>query len=343
MRATAFAVAAAAAIICVTETLAQVPFDINAQPVPFGGRPRDPYVDAQDRVWFVGQAGNYIAYFDTKNGEFKKYEIEAGTNPHNLIIDKDGFVWYSGNRNGRIGRLDPKTGELKIFMIPDTTVRDPHTMVFDSKGDIWFTAQNSQRIGKLTVATGEFKLFRPSVQRSNPYGIKMDSQDRPWIVLFATNKLATVDPKTMEYKEVDLPRPGTRPRRIEITSDDMIWYVDHGEGYLGRYNPKTGEIKEWPAPSGAQSRPYAMAGDDQDRIWFVETGVRPNKFVGFDPRTEKFFSVNNVPGSETEPNAIRHMFFQKKTGQIWFGMDLNNSIGRAVVRPVVTTDGALQH
>ena len=27
-------------------------------------RPRDPYVDAKGRVWFCGQAGNYIAYFD---------------------------------------------------------------------------------------------------------------------------------------------------------------------------------------------------------------------------------------------------------------------------------------
>jgi virginiamycin B lyase len=340
MRFTVFVALAAASLA--GDALAQSNVDINTQAVPFGGRPRDPYVDAQDRVWFVGQAGNYIAYFDTKTNEFKKYEIENGTNPHNLIIDKQGFVWYSGNRNGRIGRLDPKSGEAKIFMLPDSTVRDPHTMVFDSKGDIWFTAQQSQRIGKLTVATGEFKLFRPTPQRANPYGIKIDSRDQPWIVLFASNKLATVDPKTMEYKEIDLPRPGARPRRIEITSDDMIWYVDYGEGYLGRYNPKTSEFKEWPAPSAGRSRPYAMAKDDQDRIWFVETGVRPNQFVGFDPKTEKFFSVSKLPGSETESNAVRHMFFDSKTGRIWFGMDLNNSIGSALVRPKITTDGAQQ-
>lgn len=339
----AILVALVAGLTLTGDAIAQESIDIDTQPVPWGGRPRDPYVDAQDRVWFVGQAGNYIAYYDPKTNEYKQYEIEEGTHPHNLIIDKQGFVWYSGNRNGRIGRLDPKTGELKIFMIPDSTVRDPHTMVFDSKGDIWFTAQNSQRIGKLTVSTGEFKLFRPTPQRANPYGIKVDSKDRPWIVLFASNKLATVDPVTMEYREIDLPRPGARPRRIEITSDDMIWYVDYAEGYLGRYNPKTNEFKEWRAPSAERSRPYAMAKDDLDRIWFVETGARPNQFVGFDPKTEKFFSVTKLPGTESQPNAVRHMFFDRKTGRIWFGMDLNNSIGSALVRPPTTTDDSQSH
>jgi virginiamycin B lyase len=53
-------------------------------------RPRDPYVDAQGRVWFVGQAGNYIAYLEPGTGEFRRYEIEEGTHPHNLIIDEAG-------------------------------------------------------------------------------------------------------------------------------------------------------------------------------------------------------------------------------------------------------------
>jgi virginiamycin B lyase len=337
MRLTVFAAAAAVAFTSAAQLHAQTEtVDIKTQPVPWEGRPRDPFVDQQYRVWFVGQAGNYIAYHDPKSGEFKRYEIEEGTNPHNLIVDKQGMVWYSGNRNGRIGRLDPNTGEVKIFMMPDPQeVRDPHSLVFDSKGDIWFTAQQSQRIGKLTVATGEVKVFTPSQARSNPYGIRVDSKDRPWIVLFATNKLATVDPATMEYKEIDLPRAGARPRRLEITSDDMIWYVDHGEGYLGRYNPVTGEFKEWPSPSGAPARGYAMAKDDLDRIWYVETGVQPNKFVGFDPKTEKFFSVTDLPGGEAR-NAVRHMYFHQPTGEIWFGMDFQNSIGRAVVRPVVS-------
>ena len=61
-------------------------------------RPRDPYVDGQGRVWFCGQAGNYIAYFDPATEEFKKYELGEGSAPHNLIVDQQGYVWFEIGR-----------------------------------------------------------------------------------------------------------------------------------------------------------------------------------------------------------------------------------------------------
>src|SRR5688572_1273345 len=60
-------------------------------------RPRDPHADAQGRVWFVGQTGNYVAHLDPRTGEFKRYEIDPGTNPHNLVVDRRGMVWFTGN------------------------------------------------------------------------------------------------------------------------------------------------------------------------------------------------------------------------------------------------------
>ena len=50
---------------------AQVP--VKEWPVPYGdSRPRDPYVDGQQRVWFVGQKGNYIAYLEPESGRFRR-------------------------------------------------------------------------------------------------------------------------------------------------------------------------------------------------------------------------------------------------------------------------------
>ena len=82
-------------------------------------RPRDPFADQKGNVWFVGQVGNYIGRLDPKTGEFKRYEIEAGTHPHNLVVDAKGTVWFTGNANGRIVRLDPATGKLTTYMMPD--------------------------------------------------------------------------------------------------------------------------------------------------------------------------------------------------------------------------------
>ena len=255
-------------------------------------------------------------------GEFRRFEMDDGTGPHNLIVDEDGFVWYSGNRAAHIGRIDPRSGEISKFR---TSVRDPHTLVFDHEGDIWFTAQGANHVGKFTRATESLVEIPVPTPSSRPYGIKIDSDNRPWIALFGTNKIATVDPESMELREFVLPREEIRPRRIGITSDDMIWYVDYRGGMLGRLNPTDGQVTEWAMPGGEQSRPYGMAIDDEDRIWFVESGVQPNLFVGFDTEDETF--IDGV-ALESGGGTVRHMHYDRATNAVWFGAD-TNTIGRA--------------
>jgi virginiamycin B lyase len=318
----AFAVAFAGALGDSTPLPAQTS-DIKEWPVEWGGRTRDPHVGPDGLVWFVGQAGNYIANLDPTTGALKRFEIEEGTNPHNLIVAPDGFVWYSGNRNGRIGRLDPKTGEVETYLMPDPAVRDPHTLAFDGKGNIWFTAQGASRVGRLNMASGKIDIINPHDTRANPYGIVVDPEGRPWLNLFATNMIATVDPTTLAVTKHAVVPEGGRTRRIAMTPDGMIWWVDYARGFVGRFDPETKQTKEWQAPGGAESRPYAITADDRGRLWFSETGAQ-KRLVGFDPETEDFFSINEVSGN------IRHMMFHKETGTMWYGTDANN-IGRAVV------------
>ena len=310
-------------------TIAQ--YDPKEWEVPFGAptRPRDPYADAQGRVWFVGQSGNYIAYLDSKSGEFKRYEIDAGTHPHNLVVEK-GMVWFTGNRNNRIVKLDPKDGKLTTYMIPDTTVRDPHTMIFDPKSGVaWFTAQQSGAVGRFEPATGQFKLWKTGA-RTRPYGIVLDSKGRPWFDLFGTNKIATIDPQSGELKEYAIPADSARPRRIAITSKDDIFWGDYTRGYLGHLDPKTGKMQEWALPAGRASLPYAMTADDHDMIWVAQNGHAgvPATLVAFDPRAQKF--VAEIPIGKPGPNTIRHMTFDKTTRQIWFGTD-QGAIGKVSV------------
>ncbi len=313
-----------------TSAVLDKPPVIKEWPVPWADtRPRDPYVDpTTGRIWFCGQAGHYIAYFVPETGEFKRYDLEPGAGPHNLIVDKSGIVWFSGNLVGYIGRLDPRDGSIKKYPMPDPMVRDPHTLVFDKNGDIWFSAQGGNAVGKLTVSTGKVQLIKVPTERARPYGIKIDSKGHPWIVLFGTNKIATVDPATMQLREITLPRAETRPRRMVITSDDKIWYGDYAGGFLGRYDPVTGKVDEWQLPGGADARPYAMVGDDEDRVWVVETS-RPNRFVSFDSRTLKFSEETQVPSGG---GVVRHMIYDPTTKAIWFGTD-NNTLGRAIVPP----------
>lgn len=332
----------AVSLVAVATTVAHsqnaAPVPLQEFQVPWGreGRPRDPAVAPDGSIFFVGQAGsaptgNYIARLTPGTSEWKKYELDPGTNPHNCIVDAQGMVWYSGNRNGTIGRLDPKTGSLTRYPIPDTTIKDPHTMIFDKQGNIWFTAQQSNAVGHLDVKTGKFRTMKiplPVGRRStNPYGIVLDSKGHPWFNLFATNMIGTIDPATFTLTTYPLANEGTRNRRIAITSDDKIFYVDYARGYLGKFDPVTKKVTEWLLPGGEKSLPYGMTSDDRDRIWVAETGSQPNRLVGFDPKTEKFFSITDIPG---ERNTVRYMIFDKKTKMIWYGSDAG-MIGQAAV------------
>jgi virginiamycin B lyase len=311
------------------QSQSRAPVRITEWKVPWvNTRPRDPYLDAQGRVWFVGQEGNYVAYLDPKTGNFKRYEIEAGTNPHNLVVDKAGRIWFSGNRNARIGLLDPATGKSTIYRMPNPAARDPHTMTFDRNGEMWFTAQFSNFVGHLDPKTGKVRLMNSPTKDSRPYGIVIDPSGRPWFDEFGTNKIASIDPATFSIKEYALPNANSHPRRIAVTSDGTIWFGDYTRSMLGRLDSKTGAVREFAMPAGAQSLPYAMASDDRDRIWLVETGVQPNRLVGFDPKSEGWFSV--TPIAESGGGTVRHMIFHAPTRTLWFGTDAN-TIGRAVV------------
>ena len=309
--------------------VAVAPVEITEWTVPWEKtRPRDPYVDASGKVWFVGQAGNYIAWLNPANGEFKRIEIEAGTHPHNIIVSKSGAVWYTGNRNGRILKMDPATGKTTTYMMPGNAVRDPHTMIEDKSGNFWFTAQSANHVGHLVSKSGQVHVMQSPTNNSRPYGIVMDPQDRPWFVEFGSNKLATINPATMAITEYPLPNEKSRARRLDFTPDGFLWYGDYTRGMLGRFDPKTKTVSEWPMPSGAMSLPYAQAVDDKNRIWLVETGVQPNRLVGFDPKTQSWFS--NTPITKSGGLTVRHMVFHKPSRTLWFGTDAN-TIARAAV------------
>lgn len=315
---------------------AQETVDIREWEVPFeNSRPRDPFAESANSVWFVGQRTGYLAHLNVETGEIMKVDLKEGSGPHNLIVGSDGIVWYAGNRTALIGRFDPVSNEIEEIPMPDPAARDPHTLIFDEEEEhIWFTLQGANMMGRMNIETRDVDLIPSQTESSRPYGIKMAPDGSIWVVLLGTNKLAQIDPETMALREFDLPREEARPRRLEITADGRIWYVDYAGGMLGVFNLASGDFEEWAFPQGEGARPYGMASDATGRIWAVATGVQPNMFMGFDPETEEFFSETAIPSGG---GTVRHMHYYEPAGAVWFGTD-TNYIGRAVVEPDTATD-----
>lgn len=310
---------------------AQQTIDIREWEVPYeSSRPRDPFAESANSVWFVGQRTGYLARLDASTGKFTKVALKDGSAPHNLIVGSDGIVWYAGNRTSLIGRYDPVTGETEEIPMPDSAARDPHTLVFDNgEENIWFTLQGANMMGRLNIASRKVDLIASKTQRARPYGIKMAPDGSVWIALFGTSKLGYIDPETLTLTEVELPRSNARPRRLEVTADGRVWYVDYAKGVLGVYDPESKAFEEWQMPQGEGARPYGTAADASGRIWIAASGVRPNVLQGFDPASEEFFSATDIPSGG---GTIRHMHFHQPSGAVWFGTD-TNFIGRAIVEP----------
>jgi virginiamycin B lyase len=296
---------------------------IEAWPVPWGGRVRDPFVAPDGRVWFVGQAGNYVAIFDTVTKRFERIEIDDGAHPHTVIVGPDSAAWYAGNQNGTIVRIDPRTHQMRRFPMPSAAVEDPHTMTFDRNGVLWFTSQNGNAIGRLDPRTGEVRALPSPIPRSRPYGIVIDRNGILWADLFGTDQVARIDPATRQLTTVKLPDPRARPRRMATTSDGAVWWGDYSRGKLGRLDPATGRITEYDNPAGAGSLPYAMTSDDRDRLWYIETGPQPNRLVAVDGKTGRVLGTWEVPGG---PNVVRNMHFDPRTRSLWFGTDANDLV-----------------
>jgi virginiamycin B lyase len=303
---------------------------IEEWPVPWkDSRPRDPYPGPDGKVWFVGQRSHYVASLDPESGDFQRIDLDPGTGPHNLIVADDGTIYYAGNLAAHIGRIDPESGEIHKIPMPNADARDPHTLTFDAAGDVFFSVQGGNFLGRLDVETEQVDLVAVPTAKSRPYGIIVAPSGTVWATEFGANKLAKLNPETLALSEIVLPREGARPRRLHATTDGRIWYVDYAKGMLGFLHPDTGLFKEYPSPGGDESRPYGMAVDKDDMLWFVESGPSPNRLVGFDPVTESFTEPVDIPSGG---GTVRHMQYDPDTDVIWFGTD-TNTIGRAHLSP----------
>lgn len=265
--------------------------------------PHDPAAAPDGSLWFTGMRSNTLGRLDTETGKIKEYRLKTpDSGPHGLVADREGNIWFTANYKGYIGRLNPQTGEVMEYPMPDPAARDPHTLIFDQKGMLWFTVQVSNFVGRLNPRTGTITLKRSPAADSRPYGIAVNSKGIPFFCEFGTNKLASIHPDTMEITEYLLPE-GARPRRLAITPDDMVYYTDFAQGRIGRLDPKTGKVEEWASPGGAGSGPYGMAATPDGRVWYSESGKRPNTIVRFDPETKTFASWPVPSGG----GVIRHM------------------------------------
>lgn len=303
-------------------TLIDGPIDIQFEEwiaPTLGQRVRDPVEGADGAIWWTGMWASLIGRLDPTTGEMTEFHLPITSRPHSIFPDSSGNFWYTGNSNGTIGYLNTSTGLITEF---PTESNDPHTATLHPNGKLYFTAQQSNMLGELDPSTGELREIKTETR---PYGIKFGKDGTLWVAYNGTNKIGALNPETMDVHYYDVPDDRSRIRRLDLDSSGMIWFVNSSLGKLGRLDPSNGQISQWDSPSGPDSHPYAIAVID-DKVWYNESGKRPDTLVRFDPENESFQSWAIPSGY----GIVRNMWVTRES-ELLIHQSSSNRIGRVTI------------
>jgi len=135
----------------------------------------------------------------------------------------------------------------------------------------------------------------------------------------------------VEITEWQVPWEDTRPRDPYVGPQGRVWFVGQQGDYLAYLDPATGEFTRFDLEAG--TGPHNLIVDDEGHVWYAGNRAahrnrpQPNRFVGFDSHEREFLGITEIDSGGA---TVRHMFFDERQREVWFGTD-KNTIGRAKV------------
>jgi tRNA A-37 threonylcarbamoyl transferase component Bud32/streptogramin lyase len=213
-------------------------------------------------------------------------------------------IWVAIARERRLLRLDAKTGKVTrrvslraspmavaadgrdLWVIERTTeAGGPDAIVrYDADGErrrarflvaqgaraiaigdggVWYTERRGRHVGRLDRETGK-RTVNERMQES-PYDIAY-ALGFAWTTLREANIVERIDPET--GARVTIPA-GVSPRQLLFVGGHL-YVASYGDHTLVRIDPKRSRIEDEPVSVGLN--PFALAADDQGRIWVTGVG-----------------------------------------------------------------------
>ena len=217
---------------------------------------------------------------------------------------------------------------IEEWTVPWSETRPRGPFVADD-GRVWFVGQIGDYVATLDPTTGKFERH-DLPEGTGPHNLIVAESGTVYLAGNRTADIQILESDPTSHSRLPMPDSGARdPHTLVFAPDSSIWLtVQHGNrvGHLRPGGSGKGSVRLVTVPT-PNSRPYGIVVDSTGRPWFLETGLDPNRFVGFDPATEAFFSITPIPSGA---GSVRHMFYDRSREQVWFGTDAG-TIGRAVI------------
>ncbi|MEJ2093651.1 MAG: hypothetical protein P8X93_00295 [Gammaproteobacteria bacterium] len=220
----------------------------------------------------------------------------SDTEPRSPAVDKKGRIWFCGRTGHYLAYFNPETGKFKKFELDDKSM--PQSLVINKKGQIWFSDPGRGYIGRLLLKTGKVKKYpMPENSGIDPYTLVFNDEGDIWFTAMGANAIGKLDTASGEVKYSSLESEAAKPLDIKLDSGERPWVSLSATNRLATIDTETFEV----------------------------TGLNPNRLVSYNPWEKKFSNISDIPSGG---DRIDEMFFDKESGQIWFGSN-TNFIGRA--------------
>jgi virginiamycin B lyase len=148
----------------------------------------------------------------------------------------------------------------------------PHDPMAAKDGSIWYTGQLANVLGRLDPKTGKIKEYHLERPMTAPHGLTEDKDGNIWFTGNFAGLIGKLDPKTGKVTEYPIPDPAAKdPHTLTFDHNGILWFTVQQGNFVGRLDPKTGAIKVVHPPT-ANARPYGMAVNSKNDVFFVEFG-----------------------------------------------------------------------
>ncbi|HLH87947.1 MAG TPA: hypothetical protein VKX28_05765 [Xanthobacteraceae bacterium] len=193
----------------------------------------------------------------------------------------------------------PAQATIREWPLPKPGER-PHDPARASDGGIWWSGQLANLIGHLDPKTGQVKEYPIERPMTAPHGLVEDKQGNVWFTGNFAGLIGKLDPKTGKVTEYPLPDPRARdPHTLIFDHRGILWFSVQQGNFVGRLDPKTGAIKLVQPPT-ANARPYGLAVDSKNVVYFVEFGANKVATIADDMKIKEW----TLPDAGARPRRI---------------------------------------
>jgi len=227
--------------------------------------------------------------------------------------------------------VKPRLPDLKTEIIeygfPEPT--KPLYPLFNGKNSIWISDPAAPKLWQFSLDTQEFTPH--SFDGVASVMLTKDKDDKIWFNDPPRNQIGFFDPDNEEITTITLPKVApvidiSRTTSIQADFEGNIWIIINNKDKILKYIPDSNTFEEIQLQK--RSLPFALAIDNEGKIWFTETN--PGKIGFINPENNEITEF-----SDDIPLRGPEALIFDKEGNLWIAE--HTGVGIVKFNPILET------